>query len=307
MRRILVFGREGQVGIELMGRADSFGFDAEGPTRRQGDITDAGAVEAAFARGHADAAVNVAAYTAVDRAESEIEAAFATNGQGAAIVAAAARRHEVPLIHVSTDFVFGDRPDRHPWVEEDPIAPLSVYGASKAAGELAVRAAQPRHAILRTAGIFSQHRRNFVKAILAAAQEGRPLDVVDDQVTCPTPAGDVADAILGVARAIAEGGSAWGTFHYCATPAVTWHGFADAILGVYASLGGARPTLTPVGSAGFGATARRPAYSVLDCGRIAREWSVAQRPWRTALPAIVTAIVQSSGGPRRAAGQGDSR
>jgi dTDP-4-dehydrorhamnose reductase len=235
-------------------------------------VADAGAVEAALARSGAAVAVNVAAYTAVDRAESEAEAAFAANGQGAAIVAVTARRHEIPLIHVSTDFVFGDRAERRPWREDDPIAPLSVYGASKAAGELAVRAIQPRHVIIRTAGIFSRHRRNFVRAILTAAVEGRPLSVVDDQVTCPTPAGDVADTILAIALGIGEGASAWGTFHYCAADAVTWHEFANAILAEYAALGGARPTLTPVGSTAFGARARRPAYSVLDCGRIAREW-----------------------------------
>lgn len=292
MNRLLVFGREGQVGIELAARAGHLGFELDGPTRRQGDVTDIGAVEAAFARGGASVAVNVAAYTAVDRAESEAEAAFAANGQGAAIVAAAARRHEMPLIHVSTDFVFGDRAEKRPWREDDPIAPLSVYGASKAAGELAVRAIQPRHVIIRTAGIFSRHRRNFVKAILAAAVEGRPLNVVDDQVTCPTPAGDVADAILAIARGLGEGGSAWGSFHYCATEAVTWHGFADAILAEYEGLGHARPTLTPVNSTVFGARARRPAYSVLDCGRIAREWGIGQRPWRAALPAIAAAIVK---------------
>ncbi len=288
-RTILLLGREGQIGAELLALGERFGFAVEGPARRQIDIADAAAVGAALAASRAGLVVNAAAYTAVDRAEREVERAFAVNALGAANLAAACARQGVPLVHLSTDYVFGAA-KRAPWREDDPIDPLSVYGASKAAGELAVRAAVERHVILRTSGVFSRHRRNFLKAVLAAAAAGRALEVVDDQTTCPTPACHVAEAILTLAQRLGEG-DGWGTYHYCAEGPVTWFAFAGAILEVYAGLGRSAPAPRPVASAAYGAPARRPPYAVLDCGKIAARWAIRPRPWRDELPATVAAVL----------------
>jgi len=286
--RLLVLGAGGQIGGEVMARAAAAGLTAEAPERPY-DIADANATETIIAAARPAAVINAAAFTAVDRAEQEPERAFAVNAQGVAHVAAACARHGAALLHLSTDYVFGDgAAPRH---EDDPIAPLNVYGASKAAGELAVRAILARHLIVRTSGVFGPRGRNFVGAILAAAAQGRPLRVVEDEVTCPTPAGQVAEVVLHMARRLAENGEApWGTYHYCAEGPVSWFAFARAALDDYTRLTGRQPSLTAVTSAAYGAAARRPSQAVLDCTRIGRVWNIAQRSWRDDLAATVAAI-----------------
>ncbi|TXN54191.1 sugar nucleotide-binding protein, partial [Methylobacterium sp. WL6] len=195
---ILVLGGAGQVGTELQAYAWPDGVRVHAPDRAALDITDAEAVAARMAERPWGAVINTAAYTAVDRAEAEPVAAWRLNALAPAILAAETARHAVPLVQVSTDYVFDGTRDGA-YRPDDPIAPRSVYGASKAGGELAVRAGNPRHAILRTAWVVSPHRGNFVKTMLRLSAERDRLTVVDDQHGCPTSAADLAAALAAVA------------------------------------------------------------------------------------------------------------
>ena len=250
--------------------------------RSEVDITDAAAVAAAV-RG-ADFVANCAAYTAVDKAETERDQAFAVNATGPGVIARACAEAGAALLHISTDYVFRGDGDR-PWREDDPIAPLSVYGESKAAGEAAVREALPRHVILRTAWVFAAHGNNFVRTMLRLGAERPELRIVADQRGGPTAAADIAAAILAIReRALAPGFDGWGTFHFAGAPATTWHDFAAAI---FAEKGGAAPALHPIATSDYPTPARRPSNSVLDCGKIGRVFGLAQPDWRRALSAVV--------------------
>ena len=210
--------------------------------------------------------INAAAYTAVDRAESGSEAAFAVNREGPAHLADRCRKRGIPLIHVSTDYVF-DGEKGKPYVEEDPIAPLGVYGKSKAAGEAEVRQRLPEHIIVRTAWLVGVHGHNFVKNMLRLGRERETLKVVSDQQGCPTFAADLADAILVMAKqAEIRKLVPWGTYHYCGRGETTWHGFAEAIFeiaGQYEKF--ALKNLLPISTAEYPTPVKRPANSVLDC------------------------------------------
>jgi dTDP-4-dehydrorhamnose reductase len=289
---ILILGSEGQVGAELVQGAGRDGIACEGLTHTSCDLADAETVKGRIAATSASMVVNAAAYTAVDRAEAEAEQAFAVNAQGVAALAASCARRGLPLIHISTDYVF-DGNGRTPWREEDPVRPLSVYGASKAAGELAVRTIQPRHIILRTCGVFSPRGTNFPRTIVERALGGRKLRVVNDQIVCPTWAADLADAILTIARRILAGMDlAWGTYHYCGRGETNWYDFACDLMQGLRQRGFQVADPEPTDTASFGAPARRPAYSVLDCSRIEQRFGLAPRPWRDRLPGLVDGLAQ---------------
>jgi dTDP-4-dehydrorhamnose reductase len=279
---LAVFGAGGQVGRELAEAARSQGLAVRAFARAEVDITDAAAVAEAV-RG-ADFVANCAAYTAVDKAEAERDQAFAVNATAPGIIARACAEAGAALLHISTDYVFRGDGDR-PWREDDPIAPLSVYGESKAAGEAAVRAALPRHVILRTAWVFAAHGHNFVRTMLRLGAERPELRIVADQRGGPTPAAAIASAILAIrAQALAPGFDSWGTFHFAGAPATTWHDFAAAI---FATTGRPGPVLHAIATADYPTPARRPSNSVLDCGKIGRVFGLGQPDWRQALSAIV--------------------
>jgi len=287
---LVVFGAGGQVGRELTGLARARGLAVRAFARAEVDITDAAAVAAAV-RG-ADFVANCAAHTAVDKAEADRDQAFAVNATAPGVIAQACAEAGAALLHISTDYVFRGDGDR-PWREDDPIAPLSVYGESKAAGEAAVRAALPRHVILRTAWVFAAHGHNFVRTMLRLGAERPELRIVADQRGGPTPAVDIAAAILAIRdRALAPGFSDWGTFHFAGAPATTWYDFAAAI---FAERGGPAPILHPIATADYPTPARRPSNSVLDCGKIGRVFGVAQPDWRRALHDVVDAITAQAG------------
>lgn len=273
--KILVAGRSGQLAGALASLRPS---EVVALGRPAFDIVDAASVAQAVDVHAPDLIVNAAGYTAVDRAENERDAAFAVNADGARNLASEARRHGVPLIHISTDYVFGGAGTR-PWREDDPVVPQGVYAKSKLAGEEAVRAETPRHVILRTSWVFAGRGNNFVRAMLRLGRTQPQVRVVDDQWGCPTPAGDLARVVLEIA---ARPGP-FGTYHYCGDGAVTWHGFATEIF-ARARLPAA---LVPVSTAQYGAPAPRPAYSVLDAGRIWRDYGIAQRSWREGLDAVL--------------------
>jgi dTDP-4-dehydrorhamnose reductase len=206
------------------------------------------------------------------------------------VLAEAAARRGVPLLHMSTDYVF-DGTKVGAYVEDDPTAPLGVYGATKLAGEEAVRAALPQHVILRTAWVYGRHGRNFLKTMLRLAGERPELRVVADQRGSPTSADDIAAAILRVAAAAKEGSVRWGTYHFAGTGETTWHGFAARIVAEQAALTGKHPEVIPIATAEYPTPARRPANSVLDSGRFAEAFGYRARPWEEETRRIVQALL----------------
>lgn len=297
--RILVTGADGQLGSELMRRATQYQVTAIGLVRAQLDITDASAVRQTVLGSRAAAVVNAAAYTAVDKAESETTRAYAVNRDGTAYLAAACAEAKIPLIHVSTDYVF-DGSKSTPYTEDDPVQPVSVYGASKEAGEQALRDIWPRHIILRTAWVYSVFGNNFVKTMLRLARERDSLRVVADQHGCPTAAGDLAEAILQIVRRIsAEGEIPWGTYHYCGAGSTTWHGFAEAIVQLAAPVLRRSVPVIPITTADYPTPARRPANSVLDCRRIRERLGIEPRPWRVSLKEVMDELIGVPGGAVR--------
>jgi dTDP-4-dehydrorhamnose reductase len=242
-----------------------------------------------------DMVINAAAYTAVDRAESEPDAAWAANCTGPARLAAACREAAIPLIHISTDYVF-DGSKAGTYREDDPVNPLGVYGRSKEAGDRAIREALAEHVILRTAWVYSAHGHNFVKTMLRLAGERPVLRVVADQTGSPTSAADIAAAIAGVVRRLAAGGAQWGTYHFVGAGAVTWHGFAEAIFGLAAPWRGPPPRVEAITTADYPTPARRPANSVLDCRYIGEAFGITPRPWREALADVIRELYGSDAG-----------
>jgi dTDP-4-dehydrorhamnose reductase len=292
---ILVTGADGQLGSELLRRASRHDVTATGLTRAELDITDAQAVQRQVLQSGAKVIVNAAAYTAVDKAESERERAYAVNRDGVAHLAAACAAADIPLIHVSTDYVF-DGTKTTPYGEDDPVHPVSVYGASKEAGEQALRSTLARHIILRTAWVYSPFGNNFVKTMLRLARERDSLKVVADQHGCPTAAGDIADAILQIVRRIGTGEDIpWGTYHYCGLGSTTWHGFAEAIVQLASPALGRSVPVIPITTAEYPTPARRPANSELDCTRLRERFDIQPRPWRESLVEVVTELLEAQG------------
>jgi len=292
--RLLIFGGGGQLGRELSREAARAGLEATSLEHGQVSITDAPLVAETIAASGADFVVNAAAYTAVDRAESESERAFAVNRDGPQHLAAACAQRGVPLLHVSTDYVFdGSKPNAY--TEDDAIHPLGVYGSSKAAGEAEVRAALREHFILRTSWVFSAFGNNFVKTMLRLARERDELRVVADQRGRPTATRDLASAILEVVRHYRSGGREFGTFHYASAGATTWHEFASAIVQLQSPLTGRAPRVVPITTADYPTPARRPANSVLDTSRFERVFAHQPRPWSVGLAEVVEELLGPAG------------
>src|SRR5262245_652322 len=270
-----ILGADGQVGHALAAAARRSGIPHRVFGRKQCDVTDIHAVESAIRDGRW--VVNCSAYTAVDQAETEQEAAHRVNAIGPANIAAACAAAGIALVHISTDYVFdGESP--HPAREDDPPRPLSVYGRSKLGGETAVRETLARHIILRTSWVFSAHGQNFVRTILRLARTQSDLRIVADQIGGPTAASDIAAAILAIVSAGSHGGfAAWGTYHFCGAPAVSWCEFGRAILA------GSHVAIHPIASEDYPRPARRPRNSFLNCSRILEVFGVRQPDWRIAL------------------------
>ncbi len=289
---ILVLGGAGQVGTELRAFAWPEGVHVHAPDRTTLDITEAGAVAAALAERDYAAVINTAAYTAVDKAESEIAAAWRLNALAPAVLAAETKVRDIPLVHVSTDYVFAGTKPEGAYEPGEPVDPQSVYGASKAAGEFAVRTAQPRHAILRTAWVVSPHRGNFVKTMLRLAGERDGLSVVNDQVGCPTSAADLAAALATVALRMADDPKApTGTFHCVNAGATSWCGFAEAIVEGAARRGGRSVPVTGIPTSAYPTPARRPANSRLSTESLTNAYGIRPRPWQAALDDLLDQLV----------------
>lgn len=278
--KLLVFGSTGQLARELARQRP----DAICLGRGGADLTDPEACAAAVAASGADVVINAAAYTAVDQAEAEPGAARAVNAAAPAAIARACASRGMPFLHVSTDYVF-DGAGSRPWREDDPVNPLGVYGATKLEGERLIEAAGGPHVILRTSWVFSAHGKNFVRTMLRLGADRETLGVVDDQRGGPTPASDIASALLAVAGAFGEGRGQSGIFHFAGAPAVSWADFAEAIF-ERARLP-RRPSVRRIATADYPTPARRPANSVLDCTKIGRVYGIGQPDWRPGLDKVM--------------------
>jgi dTDP-4-dehydrorhamnose reductase len=273
---VAIIGAHGQLGADLMRR---LGDDAVGLTHADIEITDAASVASRLDTLSPHVVINTAAYNLVDRAEQEPEAAFAINAFGPLHLARYCAKRDLVLLHVSTDYVFGQEPDRsRPYTELDRPGPVSVYGTSKLAGEHLVRATCPRHFVVRTCGLYgrplSRGKGNFVRTMLRLSRDRDELAVVDDQQCTPTSTADLADALIALLQT-----DGYGVYHATNTGSTTWCGFARAIF----ELSGIEISVTPITSAQFAAAARRPLFSVLDCTRLSNVTGLTLRPWRTAL------------------------
>jgi len=292
MTDILVTGGQGQVGIELAAVKWPDGVRIHTPARAELDLTSADSVRAYFAGKSFAAIVNPAAYTAVDKAESEIGAAFAANALGPALLAEAAKAAGTPIVQISTDYVFDGAKDGA-YEESDPVSPLGVYGASKEAGEQAIRSAAPRHVILRTAWVVSPHRGNFVKTMLRLGAERPLLRVVDDQRGCPTAAADIAQAVARIALRLIEDPTApTGTYHFVNAGDATWCGLARHVFEAAGQLGGPSPAVEAITTAEYPTPARRPANSRLSTEKLEADYGIRPRAWQTAMDEVVGKLLE---------------
>lgn len=294
--RIAVTGQAGQVVLSMLERAPQ-GVEVVALGRPALDLADLATIAPAIVAARPDLVVNAAAYTAVDQAESERELAMRVNGDAAGQVAAAAARLGAPVIQISTDYVFDGALDR-PYQEDDPTGPISVYGASKLAGERAVAAATGNHAILRTAWVYSPFGKNFVKTMLRLADTKDEVGVVADQAGCPTSALDIADAVFAVAQnliARPRDEGLRGIFHMSAMGEAVWADVAEAIFADREHQGGKPVTVQRIATASYPTPAKRPANSRLDCGKLAAAHNVRLPEWRDSLAACVRRLLGNQG------------
>ena len=291
---VLIIGKHGQLARELARASWPNGMEIRQYGRADFDLAQPRAFRSILDAGKWSMIVNAAAYTDVDGAESDPAKAFAINRSGPEALAQWCAAHDVPLMHVSTDYVFdGEKPD--PYVEDDPVRPINVYGASKAAGEEAIRSACPAHIIVRTAWVYSAHGRNFVRTMLRLGAERGELRVVADQTGSPTSAADLAQAMIVMAAAVNDGSrEAWGTYHVCGGGETSWYGFASAIFDAAESRGFTAPKLVPIETCDFPTPATRPANSRLDCEKVRREFAVDPAHWEVACREVVQELMTSS-------------
>lgn len=288
---ILVFGSNGQLGQELSREAGASNVSLRGLSKEAVDIADETAIDRAVEALSPSLIVNAAAYTKVDAAEENWASAYRANADGAAAIARICAARNVPLIHISTDYVFdGAKPDAYR--ETDPIAPVSTYGRSKAAGEAAIRKLLSRHVILRTAWVYGEFGTNFLKTILRLAMERDELRVVADQYGCPTSTRSLARTILRIAPRLTDDTAVWGTYHFVGDGNTTWHGFAQHIVTTQAAITHRNPKVVPIETRDFPTKATRPVNSVLDTSLFSSLFGIAPLPWKQESEAVIAALLR---------------
>lgn len=275
---LLIFGRTGQVAQELARLAPGAHFAG----RDQADLTDPDACAALIERLRPAAVINAAAYTAVDKAEGDVETATAVNALAPAAMAAACAALGVPFVHISTDYVFDGSGDQ-PFREADPTGPLGAYGATKLEGEQAILAAGGQWAVLRTSWVFSAHGNNFVKTMRRLGAERDRLTIVADQIGGPTAAADIAAAVLEMARQMQADPAKGGIYHFAGAPDVSWADFARDIF----ARSGLKPAVEDIPTSAYPTPARRPRNSRLDCTAITRDFGISRPDWRDSLTAVI--------------------
>ncbi|MGI3130184.1 dTDP-4-dehydrorhamnose reductase [Halopseudomonas pachastrellae] len=286
--RVLVTGAAGQVGHELMRQAPA-GFNVSGFDSSQLDITSIELVRQAVDRVRPNLIINAAAYTAVDKAETDQEHAWAVNQTGVANLAAAAVALDVPVLHISTDYVF-DGTASTPYLETDSPGPTGVYGNSKLAGEQSLERLCDKHVVLRTSWVFAAHGNNFVRTMLRLAAQHDSLSIVADQRGGPTSAASIAAALWQLAQQYRDKGDLpWGVYHYSGTPACSWFEFAEEIFTQACTLGMLEktPAVNPITTAEYPTPARRPAWSVMDCSKLEQYCGIRPAPWKDELQKVL--------------------
>ena len=294
---ILIFGHSGQIATELAIASWTPGTDIHCLGRGDLDLrlTSADEIAAVLHRFTPSLVINAAAYTAVDRAESAPDTAYALNATAPGLIAQGCAHAAIPLIHISTDYVF-DGAKNAPYVETDPVNPVSVYGMSKEAGEQAVRAATHRHIILRTAWVYSSHGRNFVTNMLRLGKTHQELPIVDDQIGSPTSAAQIACALTTIAhKLLTQAAPNFGTYHFCAAGQTSWHGLATAIFDKARREGRQAPNrIIPIPTSAYPTPARRPLNSRLSCKKLAADFGLNAQSWQTGLDACLEALFRTT-------------
>ena len=287
--KLLVTAAQGQVGHALTISAKDSALEVISLPRQQLDITDPASIQSAIEQAKPDVLVNASAYTAVDKAESDQATAYRVNETGAKNLALACKQSGIPLIHISTDYVYSGEQTR-PYTEDDPSDPLNVYGASKLAGDRAIASILEQYIILRTSWVFGLHGNNFVKTMLRLGKDRDELRVIDDQQGGPTAAEDIAATILKLCQAILSHKANWGLYHYSGQPSISWFGFATAIFNHAKAMGfDLGVTVKPIPSSDYPTPARRPKSTILDCSKLKNRYNIAQPDWRERLDAIILA------------------
>jgi dTDP-4-dehydrorhamnose reductase len=292
---ILVFGANGQLGQELTRLGATREIPMHALAHAEADIADSSAVAAALARWKPELVVNAAAYTKVDLAETNAEEARKANEIGPGVLAGACAAAGIPMVHVSTDYVF-DGSKQEPYRETDPVCPISAYGRSKVAGEEAVSGMLKHHVILRTAWVYSEFGQNFLKTMLRLAETRNELRIVADQHGSPTSARQIADAILHLAPLLLRDQKLSGTYHFTAAGFTTWHGFASRVVEIAAPMTGRNPRVIPIQTADYPTPAKRPANSRLDCGLFVHTFGFTPRHWTENVDATTQTLLATTQG-----------
>lgn len=290
--KIVITGGRGQLAQALVHHPLAKNHHLIVLNKEEADLTQAESLFATLNHHQPDVIVNAAAYTAVDLAETEQEKAYAVNAIGPQLLAQYCHDHRRRLIHVSTDYVF-DGNTHHPYHEEGSVHPVNYYGVTKAEGEENIRAILKQHIILRVSGVFSEYGKNFLKTMLMLAKEREYLSIVTDQTTCPTD----AHAIAGALFAIVDQPKPQGTYHFCGKLAVTWHHFAASIFGAAIANHNAHfklHTMKRITSADYPTPAKRPAYSVLNCEKIFRDFGITQPPLQASIDRVLAILMKES-------------
>lgn len=278
MTGLLIFGQTGQVARELSRIVPNARFVG----RDEADLTRPADCAALIVAARPAAVINAAAYTAVDKAESDAETAALVNGAAPGAMAEACAALGIPFVHISTDYVFDGSGDQ-PWAADDATGPLGVYGATKLDGERAIAAAGGQWAVMRTSWVFSAHGANFVKTMLRLGAERPRLTIVADQIGGPTPAADIAAAAVAMAEAMQRDPARGGVYHFAGAPDVSWADFAREIF----AQSGLSPVVEDIPTSAYPTPAARPANSRLDCAAITRDFLIARPDWRTGLAAVI--------------------
>lgn len=295
--KIFITGGGGQVAYDLKrivmpAKADiqssSTQYQVYAPNHADVSISDFNSLKSAITTFNPDIVINTAAYTQVDRAEQEKELALATNFQGAKNLADICEQLQVPLIHLSTDYVFDGNANK-PYSESDSVSPINFYGETKWRAEDYIQQQCEKHIILRVSAVFGLHGTNFAKTILRLAKERDELRVVADQTSCPTSAASIAEIVMTLCE-----NPKWGLFHYCGSPAVTWYDFAKSIIETASTYEKLRITnLHAITTAEYPTPAKRPKYSVLNCEKIQTIYNIQQPNWKTGLHDVIKQLYSS--------------
>lgn len=291
MSRVIVMGCNGQVGWELVRQGKEKGINILSLDLPEFNLTDQHAVQNIITQPDISLVINAAAYTAVDKAEKDVETAYAVNRDGPSYLASACAEAGIPLFHISTDYVY-DGTKKGAYVETDPVSPLGVYGKSKASGDEAVQQKIENYIILRTSWVCGVHGNNFVKTMLRLGQEKDRLNVVADQYGSPTFAFDIAETLLDLAVRFLDGAHmTWGTYHYTGRGVTTWYDFALEIFKAAGQFTTFKvKTIDPIPTEAYPTPAKRPANSVLDCTKILNAYSINTRPWEDGLRMMLQAV-----------------